>query len=172
MKRAISTACSAKMPTLRRASSGLRSTSAKGTRASPCRRGGGSGTTHRTTAMAAMASTPVRAKMPGTPTALRSDGAATNDPANARPMVEPMMAIALVRWLGRVRSPAMAMATPEMAPAPWTVRPRMTAQGSVARAQMALPAAKTRRPPTITGLRPRRSEAQPNGIWSIAWVSP
>ena len=66
----------------------------------------------------------------------------------------------------------MAMATPEMAPAPWIVRPRITAQGASASAQMALPAAKTRSPATITGLRPRRSEAQPNGICRMAWVSP
>ena len=42
-----------------------------------------------------------------------------------------MLPVALVRWLGRVRSPAMAMATPEMAAAlaivdPWSYRERLT----------------------------------------------
>ena len=171
-KSAISTACRAKMPTLSRASSGSRSTSRNGTVASPWRRGGGSGTTHATMATAARASTPVRAKMPGTPIAFLRKGAATKEPAKATPIVEPMMAIALVRWEGRVRSPPLAGATPEIAPPPLIVRPRVTAHGHRASAQSALPAANTSRPATSTGLRPRRSDIHPKGTCRIAWVRP
>ena len=39
-------------------------------------------------------------------------------------------------------------------------------------AAMKLPSAKSRSPATITGLRPRRSDAQPKGICSTACVSP
>ena len=52
------------------------------------------------------------AKMPGTPTASLRRGAAMNEAAMATPMVEPMIAIALVRWLGRVSFFVIATATP------------------------------------------------------------
>src|SRR5437870_4086129 len=45
------------------------------------------------------------------------------DRAKTTPMVEPMIAIDLERWLSRVRSAAMAMATSEIAPAPCRMRP-------------------------------------------------
>ena len=52
--------------------------------------------------------------MPGTPIACSRKGAITNEIANTTPIVEPMIAIALVRWLSRVRSAAVAIATPEI----------------------------------------------------------
>ncbi len=87
-------------------------------------------------------------------------------------MVEPMIAIALVRCVSRVRSAAAAIATPEMAPAPCNTRPAIIDPGDSDSAHSTLPAAKAARPAYIIGLRPWRSESQPKGICSAAWVSP
>ena len=59
--------------------------------------------------MAPSASTPVSAKMPGTPMSGVSAGAATSDSANVAPIVMPMAAIARERTESRVRSAASAM---------------------------------------------------------------
>ena len=93
-----------------------------------------------------MARQPVIAKIPWMPIALSRDGAAMKETANTTPMVEPMIAMALVRCESRVRSATAAMATPEMAPAPWRMRPAIMAQGPCAMAQTKLPAAKSARP--------------------------
>ncbi len=115
---------------------------------------GASGTTQRTTAIAAIARAPVSAKMPRTPIERSRKGAATNDTANTAPMVEPMIAIALVRWPSRVKSAVMARVTAEMAPAPCTMRPAIIAHGLSPEAHKKLPAAKMASPACRSGLRP------------------
>ena len=87
-------------------------------------------------------------------------------------MVEPMIAIAFERSLSRVRSAAIAIATPEIAPAPCSVRPAIMSHGASASAHRKLPAAKQASPRYIMGLRPRRSESQPNGSCSSPCVRP
>ena len=68
--------------------------------------------------MAASASTPVSAKMPGTPMSGVSAGATTSESANVAPIVMPMAAIARDRTESRVRSAASAITAAEIAPAP------------------------------------------------------
>ena len=92
--------------------------------------------------------------------------------ANVAPMVMPIAAIARVRTSSRVRSAASAITAAEIAPAPCTVRPTIVHAIVGAHAAMKLPIAKMTSPVAITGLRPQRSEAQPNGICSTACVSP
>ena len=108
---------------------------------------GASGTAKRTTPIAASESTPVIAKMPGTPIEVSSQGPRTKEAPKTTPIVEPMIAIVLVRWLSRVRSAASAITVPEMAPAPWSARPRIIDQGASEAAQTKLPAAMQARPP-------------------------
>ena len=55
-----------------------------------------------------------------------SHGPATIDNANESPIVEPIMAIDLVRCCSRVRSAAAAIKAAEIAPAPCSTRPMMT----------------------------------------------
>ena len=74
-------------------------------------------------AMAASASTPVSAKMPGTPMNGVSAGATTSESAKVAPIVMPIAAIARERTESRVRSAASASTAAEMAPAPWMMRP-------------------------------------------------
>ena len=59
--------------------------------------GGAAGTTHTTTPMATNASTAVSQKMPLMPITEYSNGAATIDAAKTSPMLEPIIAITLVR---------------------------------------------------------------------------
>ena len=73
--------------------------------------------------MAASASTPVSAKMPGTPMSGVSAGATTSESAKVAPIVMPIAAIARERTESRVRSAASASTAAEMAPAPWMMRP-------------------------------------------------
>ena len=101
-----------------------------------------------------------------------SSGASTSDSAKTRPIEAPIIAIALVRCSSRVRSAASAVTAAEIAPAPWMTRPTMVSQMSSASAAMKLPSANSSRPKTITGLRPKRSEAMPKGICSRPWVRP
>ena len=135
-------------------------------------RGGALGTTHVTTAIAASASTPVSANRPPMPTAAYSGGAPTSDSAKVSPMDAPTIAIALVRCSSRVASAMNAVTAAEIAPAPCTARPMIVQKMSSADAAMKLPAANSTRPATITGLRPQRSLAAPNGICSRPWVRP
>ena len=60
----------------------------------------------------------------------------------------------------------------EMAPAPCSTRPTTTVCTSWAMAATTLPITNSSRPTTITGLRPKRSEAAPKGICRKAWVRP
>ncbi len=87
-------------------------------------------------------------------------------------MVIPMIAIARVRTSLRVRSAVSASAAAEIAPAPCTERPAIVHQMFGAHAATKLPRLKMRRPAVITGLRPQRSDAQPNGTCRIACVRP
>ena len=82
------------------------------------------------------------------------------------------MAITLVRCWSRVRSAASAVTAAEIAPAPCSTRPITTVCTSLAIAATALPAMNRSSPKTITGLRPKRSEAAPKGICRKAWVRP
>ncbi len=93
-----------------------------------------------------MASPAVIAKMPGTPMAALRNGEIAKDTAKETPIVEPMIAIALPRWLSRVRSAAIAITTPEMAPAPCSARPKIMAAGEAEAAQTRLPAANSASP--------------------------
>ena len=110
--------------------------------------------------------------MPGTPISGASAGDTTSDSANVAPIVIPIAAIARVRTASRVRSATSAITAAEIAPAPWIVRPTIVHAIVGAHAAMKLPSAKITSPATMTGLRPQRSDAQPNGICSTACVSP
>ena len=110
--------------------------------------------------------------MPGRPTQPASSGAITSESANISAMLAPTMAMALVRTLSRVTSARNAVTAAEMAPAPCTARPMDSQVRSGAQAAMALPVANSSRPATMVGLRPKRSDAMPNGICRNAWVRP
>gem|GEM_PF-3580455 len=137
----MSTECSVKMPKSSRSSSGRRSTPEKAGAAGERLASGASGTRPQATTMAAIARPPVIAKMPWMPTHCAREGAATNDTAKAAPIVEPMIAIALLRWVSRVRSAAKAIATPEIAPTPCSTRPAIIPPGVALDAHTKLPAA-------------------------------
>lgn len=87
---------------------------------------------------------------------------------NLPPIVMPTMAIALVRWLSRVESATNALTAAEMAPAPCKPRPIVTPSKSSALAAIKLPMANSARPNTMTGFRPKRSEAAPSGSCNSA----
>ena len=122
--------------------------------------------------MAPTASTAVSQNRPDMPIKAYRIGAATMERANTSPMEEPIMAMTLVRCCSRVRSAARAVTAAEMAPAPWNTRPTSTVCTSWASAAMMLPITNSTSPNTITGLRPKRSDAAPKGICKKAWVRP
>lgn len=101
-----------------------------------------------------------------------SSGAATRATANIRPMLPPTRAMALVRTASRVWSASKAVTAADTAPAPCSARPSSSPVSESASAASRLPPANTKRPSTITRLRPKRSEAMPSGSCSSAWVSP
>ena len=162
------------MPTLSRSRSGSSAIATKGVRAAPAAgaASGAGGVTTVTTPIAASASRPVSAKIPPMPIAPYNSGAPTSDSAKVRPIDAPTSAIALVRCESRVLSAMNAVTAAEIAPAPCTARPRIVVTRSCAPAATKLPAANSSRPNTMTRLRPRRSEAMPNGICSRPCVSP
>ena len=88
--------------------------------------------------------------------------------ANAKPMLTPMIAIALVRWSSRVRSAVRAITAAPIAPSPCRARPATTPHIVSASAATTLPAAKMSRPALMTRFRPIRSESIPKGIWKMA----
>ena len=90
----------------------------------------------------------------------------------APPMLMPMVAITRVRTSSRDKSAARAMTAAATAPLPCRARPRITPWMVSAPAATTLPRAKINIPPTMTGLRPMRSESSPKGICNSAWVSP
>ncbi len=111
-------------------------------------------------------------KIPGTPIQAFSTGPRISESANVAPIVMPIAAIARVRTSWRVRSAVSAITAAEIAPAPCIDRPAIVHQMFGAHAATKLPNAKSSRPTTIVGLRPKRSEAQPKGICRIACVRP
>ncbi len=118
------------------------------------------------------ASTAVSANRPDRPMRGTSSGANTSDSANMSAMLIPIKAMDLVRTSSRVRSASRAVTAAEMAPEPCSARP-ITSQTMVgAQAAIRLPSTNSVRPAWITGLRPSRSEAMPNGTCSRAWVRP
>jgi hypothetical protein len=101
-----------------------------------------------------------------------SGGATTKDSANISPMLAPISAMALVRTASRVRSASSAVTAADTAPAPCSARPA-SSHGSVgAAAASMLPAAKIIKPMMMTRLRPKWSDAMPNGICSSPCVRP
>ena len=123
--------------------------------------GGAAGTTHSSTPIAPKARIAVSQKIPAMPTAAYSSGAATIDNANTSPIEEPIIAITLVRCWSRVRSAASAVTAAEIAPAPCSTRPTMIMWMPSASAATTLPSTNSTRPKTMTGLRPKRSDAAP-----------
>jgi len=99
-------------------------------------------------------------------------GPVTSATMKEPPMVMPTMAIALVRFSSVVRSATSARITEPTAPEPCSTRPKMTPPIEVESAATALPSANRRRPTTIIGLRPNRSDNSPNGICNRPWLSP
>ena len=89
---------------------------------------------------------PVSANIPGTPIHALSTGPATSEVPNVAAMVMPMIAIARVRTLSRVRSAVSEMTAAEMAPAPCKQRPTITQPMEGAQAARKLPAANSARP--------------------------
>ena len=80
-------------------------------------------------------------------------GPKLNATINDRPIVIPMVAIALLRCCSRVTSASNAIATAEIAPAPAIARPNITPQIDVDIAETAPPNAKINSPIAIKGLR-------------------
>ena len=152
-----------KTPTLSRSSCGLNNTS-------PCRNGsagagliGAAGTTHITTAIPQSDRNAVIQNKPDRPTTATSGGAPINETANVMPTMPPTIAIALVRTSSRVESAMNADTAALTAPAPCSARPTMTPVMVVDMAATTLPITSKARPRMITGLRPNRSDAAPNG---------
>ena len=87
-------------------------------------------------------------------------------------MLPPTSAMALVRTASRVWSASSAVTAADTAPAPCSARPTSSPVSESAMAASRLPAANTKRPSTMTRLRPKRSEAMPSGSCSTAWVRP
>ncbi|MNN64507.1 hypothetical protein D3C81_1799490 [compost metagenome] len=86
------------------------------------------GTTKAISKMPTRASPAVARNNPDRPKALVRSGPTTIATANDRPMLMPIMAMALVRCCSRVRSDSSAMTAAEMAPAPCRIRPAITPQ--------------------------------------------
>ncbi|MCY1443586.1 hypothetical protein D9M71_600100 [compost metagenome] len=104
------------------------------------------GTTKAISRMPTRASPAVARNNPDKPKALVSNGPTTMATANDRPMLMPIMAMALVRCCSRVRSDSSAMTAAEIAPAPCRIRPAITPQMESAWAANTLPRAKTTSP--------------------------
>jgi hypothetical protein len=125
-----------------------------------------------TTATPTKAITPVNQNKPANPIQAVSTGDTTKDSANISPMLPPTRAMALVRTSSRVKSANKAVTAADTAPAPCRLRPTNKPIKSVAAAAQKLPKAKISRPSTMTRLRPKRSEAMPNGSCSTPCVKP
>ncbi|KWV88928.1 hypothetical protein PFLmoz3_01827 [Pseudomonas fluorescens] len=80
---------------------------------------------------------------PCKPNARVSKGPTTMATANDRPMVMPIIAMALVRCCSRVRSDSNAITAAEIAPAPCRMRPAITPQIESDWAASTLPRANT-----------------------------
>ena len=169
------TACNTNTPIFKRIKSAWASTSASRPRSCPgadSSAGGADGAHQITTPTPSSASAPVNQNSPEKPIQTVSTGATTKDRANISAMLLPNQAMARVRTSSRVKSASMAVTAADTAPAPCKLRPNSRCVRSVAAAAQKLPKAKTIRPSTITRLRPKRSEAMPNGNCNRPCVSP
>ena len=110
--------------------------------------------------------------MPDSPIQPASNGDTIRASENTRPMLAPIMAMALVRTTSRVWSASSAVTAADTAPAPWMARPHSRPSMVVAMAAITLPTANTSRPSAIRRLRPQRSLAMPSGSCSTACVRP
>ncbi len=131
-----------------------------------------SGTTHSVNAMPSVASAAIIQNRACRPSLCVMMGPSTIAIAKVTPKLTPIKAIALVRFCSRVKSDNSAMTAAAIAPEPCRARPRIMPQIEWERAAITLPSTKTSSPPTISGLRPTRSESKPKGIWKIAWAKP
>ena len=100
------------------------------------------------------------------PSAWVTIGPSTIAMAKVIPKLTPINAIALVRFCSRVKSESSAITAAANA------RPRIMPQIESERAAITLPRTNTASPPTISGLRPMRSESRPKGIWKTACARP
>ena len=166
------TACNTNTPTFKRIRSAWASTSRSRPRPSPVTGSGAGGAPQMTTPTPMMASTPVSQNSPDKPIQAVSKGETTKDSANIKPMLPPTKAMALVRTSSRVRSASKAVTAADTAPAPCRLRPISKPVRSVAAAAQKLPKAKMTKPSTMTRLRPKRSEAMPNGSCKRPCVRP
>ncbi|MNN53267.1 hypothetical protein D3C81_1680100 [compost metagenome] len=91
-------------------------------------------------------------------------GPSTMAIAKVTPKLTPINAIALVRFCSRVKSESSAITAAAIAPEPCSARPRIMPHMECDSAAIMLPRTKISRPPTISGLRPTRSESSPKGI--------
>ncbi|MNI57033.1 hypothetical protein D3C73_1120690 [compost metagenome] len=146
----INIACNTKIPRSSRSRSGCLSVGINAWRATPdsrcCNVPVERGTMNMTITMPSSAMPPVARNNPDRPKARVSNGPTTMATANDRPMVMPIMAMALVRCCSRVRSDNKAMTAAEIAPAPCRIRPAITPQIESALAASTLPRANTIRP--------------------------
>ena len=110
--------------------------------------------------------------MPGTVSQAASTGPSGSEIRYAPPMLMPIAAMPLLRCSGRSRSASSAMIGAATAPAPCSARPAMMAPTPWAAAASTLPAENSNRPKVMTGLRPNRSDALPNGMPNSACVRP
>lgn len=88
------------------------------------------GTTKAISRIPTRASPAVVRNNPDKPKARVSNGPTTMATANDRPILMPIMAMALVRCCSRVRSDSSAMTAAEIAPAPCRIRPAITPRWS------------------------------------------
>ncbi len=131
-----------------------------------------SGTTHSVSAIPMVASTAIIQNRACRPSEWVIIGPSTMAMANVTPKLTPINAMALVRFCSRVKSDSSAITAAAIAPEPCRARPRIIPQIEWERAAMMLPSTNTSSPPTISGLRPTRSESKPKGIWNIACARP
>ena len=130
------------------------------------------GTHQVTTAMPETARAAVKANNPLKPTCEASTGASAKDSMNIQAMLMPTNAMLLVRTCERVMSANSAVTAADIAPAPCNARPTNRPSTLAAMAATTLPSANMAKPSNITGLRPKRSLAMPNGICRHACVRP
>ena len=173
---AISARCKANMPALRRSNVGsinrlaICRISAKVSRlrCSATTRG----TKTRNTRIPIKPNNAVTQKMPDRPMDAAINGPRIIARIKDKPMLAPIVAIALVRFSSAVRSATIAIRVLAIAPIPCSARPIMSPCMLSANAATTLPRTNINSPPTITGERPILSDRRPRGICKRAWVNP
>ncbi|MPN32277.1 hypothetical protein SDC9_179755 [bioreactor metagenome] len=131
-----------------------------------------SGTTHSVRMIPSVARTAIIQKRALSPRAWVMISPSTMAIAKVMPKLTPINAIAFVRFCSRVKSDSSAITAAAIAPEPCNARPRIMPQMESDSAAITLPRINTAKPPTISGLRPIRSESSPKGIWKIACARP